>query len=60
MYEIWSVGHKPFENVSNIKVHDLYLYQFITPHVHPEQGKVIGVGVHIYMCVFIYLGTKKI
>ena len=22
MYEIWSVGHKPFEGVANVKVHN--------------------------------------
>ena len=31
-----------------------YLYIIITPHVQRERGKVIGRGVHIYIC-----GRKK-
>ena len=30
---------------------------FITPHAQREQGKVIGVGVHIY--VYMFVDQKK-
>ena len=36
----------------------LFLLFIFTLHAQCKQGKVIGIGVHIYMYVMLYLWTK--
>ena len=40
MYEIWSVGHKPFENITNNKV---YTYSLIQTS---WRGRIEAIGIY--------------
>ena len=35
------------------------ILHIFTPHAQHERGKVIGAGVHMCICVYICLWTKK-